>query len=398
MADKGICKKMNVAIVTGSRAEYGLLYWLINRIHRDEGVNLQLIVTGTHLSPEFGMTIKEIIKDGFPVAERVEMLLSSDSEAATSISTGLALMGFAKAYERLMPHIVVVLGDRFEIFAAAAAAIPFRIPVAHIHGGEVTEGSMDELFRHAITKMSYLHFTSTEEYRKRVIQMGEDPKRVFYVGAVGLDNINRLKLLSREEIEDRLGFRFARRNLLVTYHPATLRLEDVEAELSNLLEALSSLEDTLLIFTKSNADPKGRLINRLIDAYVERNRDRAVVFTSMNQLKYLSVMKEVDAVVGNSSSGIIEAPSFNVATVNIGARQRGRIKADSIVDCASHKDDIVRALRRVLSEQFRQKLKDVVNPYWAGYSASDRIADIIKDYPVEDYKGKTFYNIKFSID
>ena len=390
-------RKRKIAVVTGSRAEYGLLYWIIKGIFEDPALELQLIVTGMHLSSEFGLTVNEIKNDGFPISEKVEMLLSSDTESAISISMGVGIIGFAKAYERLRPDVIVVLGDRFEILSAVVSAVPFRIPIAHIHGGEITEGAMDELFRHAITKMSYLHFTSTEEYRDRVIQLGESPNRVFYVGAVGLDNIMRLPLLSREELEKRLNIRFNKRNLLVTYHPATLEGNRCGEEFKNLLEVLNELNDTFIIFTKTNADTNGRIINDMIDAYVSANPDRSIVFASMNQVNYLSVMKEVDAVVGNSSSGIIEAPSFKVGTINIGNRQTGRIKADNVIDCKPNKKELRKAFEKVFSVEFRNSLKKITNPYFCNGFASQKIIEVLKKFPVEEYNKKPFYDIPFQL-
>ncbi len=390
-------RKRKIAVITGSRAEYGLLYWIIKGIFEDPALELQLIVTGMHLSSEFGLTVGEIKNDGFPISEKVEMLLSSDTESAISISMGVGIIGFAKAYERLRPDIIVVLGDRFEILSAVVSAVPFRIPIAHIHGGEITEGAIDELFRHAISKMSYLHFTSTEEYRKRIIQLGESPERVFYVGAVGLDNILRLPLLSREELEKKLNIRFNKHNLLVTYHPTTLEGNRCGKEFKCLLDVLNELNDTFVIFTKTNADTNGRIINDMIDSYVSANPNRSIVFTSMNRINYLSVMKEVDAVVGNSSSGIIEAPSFHVGTINIGNRQSGRVKAGNVIDCKPNKKELRKAFKKVFSVEFRNSLKKITNPYYCNGFASQKIIEVLKKFPIEKYNKKPFYNIQFHL-
>jgi GDP/UDP-N,N'-diacetylbacillosamine 2-epimerase (hydrolysing) len=385
--------KRKICIITGSRAEYGLLKPLLDEIKSDPDLSLQLIVTGMHLSPEFGLTFSEIEKDGFRIDNKIEILLSSDTATGTLKSMGLALMGFGEAYERLRPDIIVVLGDRFEIFSAAASALVSEIPVAHIHGGEVTEGAFDDAFRHSITKMSHLHFTSTEEYRKRVIQLGEAPERVFDVGAIGLDNVKRLKLLSKKELENKLNFKFAKRNLLVTFHPVTLE-NTTEKQFKNLLTVLNELKDTKIIFTKTNADPGGMTINRIIDEYVVKNPQKAVSFISMGQLNYLSTMQFVDAVVGNSSSGIVEAPSFKIGTINIGNRQEGRIKAESIIDCEPTKESIKKALQELYSSDFQEKLKNIVNPYSDGNTAR-RILKVLKAYDIRNILKKNFYYINF---
>ena len=325
--------KRKICVVTGSRAEYGLLKPLMEEIKRDGGLKLQLIVTGMHLSPEFGLTYREVEKDGFVVDEKIEIILSSDTPVGISKSMGLAMIGFVEAYERLRPGLIVILGDRFEIFSVASAALISRIPIAHMCGGEITEGVFDDAMRHSITKMSHLHFASTEEYRRRVIQLGESPDRVFNVGAVSLDNIKRLDFLSKKELEKELNFIFNRHNLLITFHPVTLENNTSKKQFQNLLAVLDELKDTNLIFTKANADTGGRVINKIIDEYVSKNSHKAIAFISMGQLKYLSTMKFVDAVVGNSSSGIVEAPAFKIATVNIGDMQKGRMRAEIVINC-----------------------------------------------------------------
>jgi GDP/UDP-N,N'-diacetylbacillosamine 2-epimerase (hydrolysing) len=319
-------EKRKVCIFTGTRAEYGLLKPLMDEIKSDPDLELQIVASCMHLSPEFGLTYKEIEKDGFNIDEKVEMLLSSDTPSGIVKSMGLGMIGYTDALNRLKPDITVVLGDRFEALAFAIASFVNRIPIAHLYGGEATEGLIDEGIRHSITKLSYLHFTSTEEYRKRVIQLGEEPERVFNVGALGIDNIKKMKLLNKDEIESKLGIKFKSKNLLITYHPVTLKKDESEKEFKALLNVLREMEDTLFIFTKPNADTEGRRIIKLIEEFVKENNDKAIVFTSLGQLNYLSIMKYVDAVVGNSSSGIIEAPSLKVPTINIGDRQKGRIK------------------------------------------------------------------------
>ena len=321
-----------ICIITGTRAEYGLLYWLMQAVDVNKFLELQIIATGMHLSAEFGSTYQQIEQDGFIIDRKVEMLLSSDSEIGITKSIGLGVTGFADTLNDLKPDLIVVLGDRFEIFSAVIAAMIAKIPVAHIHGGEITEGLIDEPIRHSITKMSHLHFTATEEYRNRVIQLGEQPDRVFNVGAVGVDNIKRLHLFSREKFEQSINFKLGKRNLLITFHPVTLEHNTSKEQFENLLRVLDEQVDTHLIFTKANADTNGRIINQMIDDYVATHTDKAVSFTSLGQLRYLSAMQYIDAVVGNSSSGLLEAPSFKIGTINIGDRQAGRIKAESVIE------------------------------------------------------------------
>lgn len=386
--------KRKICVVTGTRAEYGPLYWLIKFLHDDQDVELQLIVTGMHLSPEFGLTYKEIEKAGFKINKKIEMLLSSDSSVGILKSMGLAQIGFAEALEDLRPDIIVVLGDRYEIFSAVSAAMVSKIPVAHLHGGEATEGLIDEPIRHSITKMSHLHFTATEVYRNRVIQMGESPERVFNVGTPALDNVYRLELLDKSSFEESIDFKLNRKNIMITFHPVTLEDNTAEKQFKELLEALSTLEETNFIFTKPNSDTNGRIIINLIDEFVAKHPEKACAFVSLGQLRYLSALKYVDVVLGNSSSGIAEAPSFKVATIDIGDRQKGRIKAESVISCEPTKDSIVEALELAFSEAFRNKLKDVKNPYGEG-GASQKIVEILKTYDYKDILKKKFFDIKF---
>lgn len=384
--------KKKICVFTGTRAEYGLLKPLMEEIKKDSELELDVVVSGMHLSPEFGLTYREIERDGFYVSDKVEMLLSSDTPVGVAKSIGLGIIGYSEALDRLKPEIVVVLGDRFEAMAFALASFTLRIPIAHLYGGELTKGVLDDGYRHSITKLSTLHFTSTEEYRKRVIQLGEEPSRVFNVGALGLDNIKRLGLLKKEEVEERLGVRLKRKNLLITFHPVSTDLKEIERQTIELLSALDSLEDTLLIFTKANADSGGRKINEIIEKYVENNRGKAVLFSNMGQLLYLSTMQFVDAVVGNSSSGIIEAPSFKIGTINIGDRQQGRVKAKSVLDCSPDRKSIERAIEHLYSEGFQKDLKSVINPYGDG-NAAQRIVERLKSWngTIE----KSFYDIDF---
>lgn len=377
-------------MVTGTRAEYGLLYWLMKKIDADEDLDLQIVATGMHLSPEFGNTYQQIEKDGFSITKKVDMLLSSDSEVGISKSIGLGIIGFPDVYSDIKPDLIVVLGDRFEIFSAVIAAMVAKIPVAHIHGGEVTEGVIDDPIRHSITKMSYLHFTATKEYTNRVIQLGEEPNRVFNVGGLGIDNIKKLKLLYKADLESSIDFKFGQRNLLVTFHPVTLENHTSEVQFQALLDSLDELQDTKIIFTKANADINGRVINSMIDDYVATH-DNTIAFISMGQLNYLSTLQYVDAVVGNSSSGLLEAPSFKIGTIDIGDRQKGRIKADSVIRCQPVKEDIGKSLDNLYSIDFQKILKNTKNPYGSG-GASKKIIRRIKSANLNNILKKSFYD------
>lgn len=373
--------KRKIAVVTGSRAEYGLLYWIIKEIHGDPDLVLQLVVSGMHLSPEFGLTYQEIESDGFPIAERVEMLLSSDTEVGVSNSIGLGIIGFSKAFERLKPDILVVLGDRFEILAAVTAAVIARIPVAHIHGGETTEGAIDEAIRHAVTKMSHIHFPTTDLYARRIRQMGEDPNRIFTSGAPGLDNISLLELPGREELSNKLGIEPDKKLAVITYHPVTLEKDTAERHMANLLAALAG-RDITLVFTHANADTGGRVVNQLIADFVKKTPN-AYAFISLGRCIYFGLLSVADVMVGNSSSGIIEAPSFKLPVVNIGDRQRGRVRAANCIDCGVEQHEIAAALDRALDREFRESLDNLVNPYGAG-KVSPRIVAKLKDIPLDE--------------
>ncbi|MGJ0308740.1 UDP-N-acetylglucosamine 2-epimerase [Aliarcobacter cryaerophilus] len=381
-----------ICVVTGTRAEYGLLYWLLKEIFADKELQLQLIVTGMHLSPEFGLTYKEIEKE-FKINKKIEMLLSSDTAIGISKSMGLAQISFAESYEELKPDIVVVLGDRYEIFSATSAAMIARVPIAHLHGGEKTEGAFDESIRHSITKMSHLHFTATDEYKNRVIQLGEDPSRVFNVGGMGIENIKRLKLLSKDEFEKSIDFKLNKKNILVTFHPVTLENSTAKEQFKELLDAIDELEDTNIIFTKANSDTDGRVINTMIDEYVAKNSHKSIGFTSLGQLRYLSALQYVDAVVGNSSSGLAEAPSFKIGTINIGDRQKGRIKASSVIDCEPNKDSILKTFNKLYSNEFKETLKTTINPYGNG-CASKKIVEILKSVDLKNILKKSFYDLR----
>jgi len=382
-----------VMVVTGSRAEYGLFTPLLRQLQRDPEFELQLVVTGMHLSPEFGLTCREIVRDGFPIADQVEMLVSSDTPTGIAKSVGLGVIGFADTIRRLQPDLLIVLGDRFETFAAAQAALFANVPIAHIHGGERTEGQIDEAIRHAITKMAHLHFVSTEEYRRRVIQLGEQPDRVFHVGALGIDVIRNTNFLSREELEQSLSFRFGKINFLVTYHPVTLSYERNEEDMRQLIDALDHFPDAHIIFTKPNADTNGRVIGEMIDQYVAGNKERTAAYTSLGQLRYLSLLNEVDVVIGNSSSGIIEVPYFRKPTVNIGDRQKGRAHGPTVISCGNGSMQIIRAIEQALSEEFKKKIQHAVSIYGDGHAAS-KIVEILRTTDFKSLIVKSFYDVR----
>jgi len=367
----------------------------MEEIQQHTALELQVAATGMHLAPEFGSTYQEIEAAGFTIDAKVEMLLSADTKTAVTKSMGLGVIGFADAYERLKPDLVVVLGDRFEIFAATSAALIAGIPVAHLHGGETTEGAFDEAIRHSITKMSHLHFVAAEEYRNRVIQLGEPPARVFNVGGMGIDAIKRIELLSREELEKSIDFGLGNKNLLITFHPVTLEKEGSSSEqMSALLNALAELEQTHLIFTMPNADTGGRELTRMVSDFVN-SHDNASMYTSLGQLRYFSCLAQVDGVIGNSSSGLLEAPAFQIGTVNIGDRQKGRLKAESVIDCEPTKVDILEAIERLYSPTFKGSLDTVDSPYGNG-GASRAIAQILAEHPLDNLLKKSFYNLSVS--
>lgn len=380
-----------ICVITGTRAEYGLLRWVMQGIKDDAELTLQVIATGMHLSHEFGLTYREIEKDGFQIDHKVEMLTSSDTPVGIAKSMGLGLIGFADALNALNPDLIVVLGDRFEIFAAVAAALVARIPVAHLHGGETTEGAFDEALRHSITKMSHLHFVATEEYRQRVVQLGEQPERVFLVGGLGIDNIKRLRLLDRAELEASIDFQLGAKSLLITFHPVTLETSTAEDQLAELLAALAELKDTQLIFTLPNADTDGRILIKMVQQFAAQHSN-ARAYTSLGQLRYLSCIAHVDGVVGNSSSGLAEVPSFKKGTINIGDRQRGRLQAASVINCAPTCQSIDAALKKLYSAAFQLSLRQVQNPYGEG-GASEKVVKTIKHCALDGIAKKSFYDL-----
>lgn len=385
-------KKRRICVVTGTRADFGLLTPLIKEIRADKELQLQIIVTGMHLSPEFGFTYKEIEKE-FKIDVKIEILLSSDTGVGISKSMGLAQISFAEAYINLNPDIIVVLGDRFEIFSAVASAMAMNIPIAHLSGGELTLGAIDDAIRHSITKMSHIHFVATEEYRQRVIQLGENPENVFNYGESGLDNIKDLNLLSKIDFEKSINSKLDRKNLLITYHPTTLdSIPKIVEDFNEILEALDELDDTFLIFTKSNADSGGRTINILIDQFVQKNTHKAISFLSLGQQRYLSALNFVDAVLGNTSSGLVEAPSFKIGTINIGSRQKGRVQAPSVLNCSADKLEILNSLKKLYSAEFQDLLKNISNPY-AQPGSSKKTKKVLKNIDLTNIIHKQFRDI-----
>ena len=380
-----------ICVVTGTRAEYGLLRWVMQGIKDDPDLTLQVVATGMHLSPEFGLTYRDIEADGFRIDRKVEMLTSSDTSVGVAKSMGLGLIGFADALDDLKPDLIVVLGDRFEIFSAVSAALVSRIPVAHLHGGETTVGAFDEALRHSITKMSHLHFVAAEEYRQRVIQLGEQPDRVFLVGGLGIDNIKRLKLLGREDLESSLDFKLGPKNLMITFHPVTLEAATATDQMAELLAALDDLTDTQLIFTLPNADTGGRALIKMVEQFAAQHIN-AHAYTSLGQLHYLSCIAQVDGVVGNSSSGLAEVPSFKKGTINIGDRQRGRLQAASVINCEPTRLSIATALKRLYSTDFQVSLSQVCGLYGEG-GASEEVVKTIKHYAIDGIAKKTFYDL-----
>ncbi len=366
-----------VAVFTGTRAEYGLLYWLMRAIQASSRLELQLVVSGMHLSPEFGDTWKQIEEDGFQIDAKVEMLLSSDTPVGVVKSMGLGCIGFADALDRLRPDVLVVLGDRFEALAVVQAALIMQIPVAHVHGGEITEGAYDDAIRHAITKMSGLHFTAAEPYRQRVIQMGEPPETVFNVGAIGLDHLLHSEPMSLEALSASVGFDICQPYFLATYHPATSADENPVAAFSAMLSAIDRFPDHQVILTYPNADNGGRKIIPILEAYAAQQPKRVLAIPSLGFRRYQSALRGAKVMIGNSSSGIIEAPAFHVPTVNIGSRQTGRLAARSVVQAGIDVDSIHEAIEKAVSPAFLEGCKGAVNPYGQG-NASDQIVRVLE--------------------
>lgn len=380
---------MKICVATGTRAEYGLLKPLISAIDAEPEFDLQILVTGAHLSPEFGLTYKAVEKD-FKIDQKVEMLLSADTPSAIVKSMGVGMLGFADSLTSLKPDVLVILGDRYEMLALASSALIFNIPIVHIHGGEITEGAYDDAIRHSITKMSHIHFASTEEYKNRIIQLGEHPNNVYNVGAIGLDNVKNMQLLSREELEKELNIKFKKFNYQITFHPSTLDDELPEVQFRKLLNVVDAQEDSYFVFTKSNADTGGRIINKMIDDFVAANPDKASAYDTLGSLKFLSVVKVCDAIIGNSSSGIVEAPSLHTMTINIGIRQKGRIQAESIINVEVDENEIKSAFEKARSTEFKEIVNSVVNPYGDGNTVK-KIIKVLRPLTPEKLKVKSFF-------
>lgn len=379
-----------ICVVTTTRAEYGLLKSLMEEIEKDPLLQLQTLVTGTHLQSEFGETYKEIEKD-FTISEKVSMDLSGDTAKELSCSMGKLQCDITLALKKLAPDIVVILGDRYEILSIATAAFMLHIPIGHIHGGEITEGAIDDSIRHAVTKLSHLHFTSTEIYKQRVIQLGEDPKRVFNVGALGVENAKKVTHLTKREFEESIGFTLSKKNLLITFHPQTICDLSPREQFQTLLDALENFHDLKIIFTKANADEGGKVINSMIDDFVLHNPDKSISFDSLGQLRYFNAIRYVDAVVGNSSSGILEVPSFKTPTINIGDRQKGRVAAQSVINCPIDTTAIQKALEALYAVQ-NKTFENTHNPY-EGIKTAHSIKEELKNISLEKIFQKSFYDL-----
>lgn len=389
-------RRRKICVVTATRAEYGLLYWLLKTLQDDPQLDLQLVVTGAHLSERHGLTVRGIEADGFAIVDRVTMLLQDDSPVGISKSLGLAILGFAETYARLSPDVVVLLGDRYETLGAAQAAMIARIPIAHIHGGETTEGAIDEALRHAITKMAQLHFVAAQPFRDRVVQLGEDASKVWTVGALGLDNIARLPLLDRATTESQLGLALGKPSLLVTYHPATLADEEPASAMQSLLDTIDDLAETIIL-TGANADTGGNAIREVAEKFAAARQGRVIYAESLGSLRYLSAMKHVDAVVGNSSSGLLEAPSMGVPSIDIGDRQKGRPRAPSVIHCDAKPAAIRAAVLKALSPGQRQ-LADLKQTPYGTSGAAGRIAAILRDHPLDGLLHKRFHDLPVRAD
>lgn len=386
-------EKKKICFLTATRAEYGLLKPIIEKMIRRNEFDVRIVVTGMHLSPEFGSTYQEIEANDMKIDRKIEILLSADTPSSISKSMGLAMISFADYFAESKPDLLIILGDRYEALAVAIAAMNARIPIAHLYGGDISEGAVDDVIRHAITKMSYLHFTATEDHRRRVIQMGESPDRVFCVGAMSVENARNEKNFTREELQKEIGFYWNPGNekmAVVTYHPVTLEDNTAKSQIKNLLGALDSFDFLKIIFTKANADAGGRIINQMIDEYAAKHPERCIVFTSMGQVRYLSAISTADVVIGNSSSGLSEVPTFHVPTVNIGDRQRGRVCGETVISCDNEEKSIQEAIATALSEQFHKSIAEAKNPY-EKEGTSDDIVSIIAQY-----MEKNTFNIKKS--
>lgn len=381
--------------MTATRAEYGMLKNVIGRIEKSAELELCLLVTGTHLVPEYGMTVGEIEQDGYPIAEKIDVLLASDTPVSVSKTMGMTMISFAEVFERHKPDCLVVLGDRYEILAVCSAAMNAGIPIVHISGGETTQGAIDESVRHCITKMSYLHFASCEVYRQRIIQLGEEPGRVYNYGDVGLESVRLVPVMSRQELEQSIDFLLDRPYMSVTFHPVTLEVQEAERQMQELLDALEEFNDMKFIFTKANADAGGRKINKMIDSFVA-GHDNCAAYASLGIKRYVNLLRFSEGMIGNSSSGIREAPTIGIPTINIGNRQKGRLQADSILNCAPKKEEIIKAVRESQTQSFKERARNTVNPYGDG-NTSERIVQTITEYLYQDKicLEKRFYDVNF---
>ena len=383
--------KRKICVVSTSRADYGLLFWLLKEIEKSRFLELSLVLSGAHLEERFGLTYKEIERD-FKHFYKVPLGLENDDETALCLAFSAGVAGFSKVLEQIKPDIMVLLGDRYEMLSAGIAGMLRAVPLAHIHGGESTQGAIDEGIRHALTKMSHIHFCATSLYKKRIIQLGENPARVYNVGGLGVENIKRLELLGKKDFENSLGFKLGKKNILVTFHPQTIEKKSASKQFSQILNALDSLKDTHFIFTGANADNGGKIINEMAQSYCLKNQEKAIFVMSLGQLRYLSAIKHADIVLGNSSSGISEAPSLKKATINIGNRQKGRIKAPSIIDVKCDKSKILKAIKKAYSKDFQAKLKSVKNPYGSGF-ASKKIIKVLENIKLNGILQKKFYDL-----
>ena len=383
--------KRKICVVSTSRADYGLLFWLLKEIEKSRFLELSLVLSGSHLEERLGLTYKEIERD-FKHFYKVPLGLENDDETALCLAFSAGVAGFSKVLEQIRPDIMVLLGDRYEMLSAGVAGMLRAVPLAHIHGGESTQGAIDEGIRHALTKMSHIHFCATSLYKKRIIQLGENPAMVYNVGGLGVENIKRLELLSKKDFENSLGFKLGKKNILVTFHPQTIEKKSASKEFSQILNALDSLKDTHFIFTGANADNGGKIINEMAQSYCLKNQEKAIFVMSLGQLRYLSAIKHADIVLGNSSSGISEAPSLKKATINIGNRQKGRIKAPSIIDTKCDKSAILKAIKKAYSKDFQAKLKSVKNPYGSGF-ASKKIIKVLENIKLNGILQKKFYDL-----
>ncbi len=381
-----------IAFVTATRAEYGLLKPLMEKVNADANLELQLIVTGAHLSQSFGNTYEEVERC-FTIHTKIPLCLEENRPQSNSFAMAKLQTELTQTLTELKSDIVVILGDRYEMLSVATTATMLHIPIAHIHGGEVTQGAIDNALRHAITKLSHLHFTATQEYKKRVLQMGEEPWRVYNVGALGVENIKKLKLLSREEFENSIGIKLKEKNLLITYHPETLATISPREQFQELLDALQCLDDTLLIFTKANADTGGAVINSMIDRFIGKHTN-AIAFTSLGQLRYFSAIRYVDGVIGNSSSGILEVPSFQKPTINIGKRQEGRLQAVSVIDVSIDKQSIQKAIAQIYRPTLKEKLQHSINPYGSSHETSQQITEVLRTVSLQNLLIKKFHTVK----